>query len=65
MAHINIYYTARASYISGSVSSNAFLNFELMRLVLMCVAAAFWLGKAEFKPLKPPHSISVKAESEP
>ena len=36
-----IYYTARADYISGSVSGIAFLNFESTRLVSLCVAAAF------------------------
>ena len=38
---VNIYYTVRADYISGSISGIAFLNFESMRLVLLCVAAAF------------------------
>ena len=46
---IIIYYTVGTDYVSGFVSSIAFSNFESMRLVLLHVAAAFWLEKDEFK----------------
>ena len=46
----NIYFTAWADYINGSVSGNAILNFESMRVpvVLLCVAVAFWPENDDF-----------------
>ena len=47
----NIYFTARADYVNGSVSGTAILNFESTRVlvVLLCVAVAFWLENDEFE----------------
>ena len=57
----NIYNTARADYINGSIYGIEFLNFELTRLVLLLVAE-----QDELRPPKDPRNISaVKAESEP
>ena len=41
----DVYCTVQADYESGSF----ILNFESMRLVSLCVAAAFWVEKDEFK----------------
>ena len=39
----------QVDYVSGSITGIAFLNFELTRLVLLCITAAFWLEKDEFE----------------
>ena len=56
----NIYYSAWADYINGSISGIALLNFESTVVVSLCVVVGCgW-------PLNHPRNISaVKPESEP
>ena len=53
----SIYYIGRADYIGGFVSSIAFFNFELTRLVMLCVA-----GLSMLRPLRHPQNISAETQ---
>ena len=74
ICHLTMVYTmytilCSPDYVRGCISDIAFLNFELMRLLLLCVAAVFdckRMSLSTFRPPKHPPKISaVKAELEP
>ena len=71
ICHLTMVYTILCSldYVRGCISDIAFLNFELMRLLLLCVAAVFDCKRMSLSILRPPkhpQKISaVKAELKP